>query len=66
MVDAQVLLRDRRLTTLDEEAIQRDGFALRYQIVERLRRAGIWPISTDAGSAKSATSNGLIRRATFL
>jgi hypothetical protein len=37
MVDGQVLLRDRRLTTLDAEAIQVDGLALRHQIVERLQ-----------------------------
>jgi len=37
MVDGQVLLRDRQLTTLDHEAIQRDGLALRHQIVERLQ-----------------------------
>lgn len=37
MVEGQVLLRDRRLTTLEEEAIQGEGLALRHQIVERLQ-----------------------------
>lgn len=36
MVEGQLLLRDRQLTTLDEAAIQQDGLRLRHQIIERL------------------------------
>lgn len=36
IVEGQVLLRHRRLTTLDEEAIEREALQLRHQIIDRL------------------------------
>lgn len=37
MVDGRVLLRDRQLTTLDEDLIREEGLVLRRQIIERLQ-----------------------------
>jgi 5-methylthioadenosine/S-adenosylhomocysteine deaminase len=36
LVEGRVLLRDRQLQTLDPEAIEAEGLALRHQILERL------------------------------
>jgi 5-methylthioadenosine/S-adenosylhomocysteine deaminase len=61
VIEGRVVMRDRRLLTLDEEAIKRDARAYRARILQSLAPAAVSPAATPGGARDVGGGDGAAR-----